>query len=113
MSQITVHILDTATGKPATQVAVALYSQNGEQWDLIAEANTNSDGRVADLLKPDRVLPAANYRMHFATADYFSANNTIGFYPWVDIVFSVSAAGDHYHIPLLLSPYGYSTYRGS
>lgn len=113
MSQITVHILDTATGKPAAEVAIELHKQNAEQWELIAQASTNDDGRVADLLKPDSVLPAGNYRMHFATADYFSSNNISGFYPWVDVVFAVSAAGEHYHIPLLLSPYGYSTYRGS
>jgi 5-hydroxyisourate hydrolase len=61
----------------------------------------------------DETLPAGTYRMHFDTAQYFLAQGSSGFYPWVDVVFTIGAGGEHYHIPLLLSPFGYSTYRGS
>ena len=113
MSQITTHILDTATGNPATGVSLQLSRQCGDGWESIAEGITNDDGRVPGLLNDDTVLEAGNYRICFDTAGYFERCSTAGFYPWVDIVFTIEGDGQHYHIPLLLSPYGYSTYRGS
>ena len=112
MSQITVHILNTTTGLPATGVPVSLFDQSQGDTPL-AESVTNSDGRVPDLLKADTVLPAGTYRMHFAITDYMEDQKLPCFYPWVDVVFQIEGDGSHYHIPLLLSPYGYSTYRGS
>lgn len=114
MSQITTHILDTSLGKPAEGVAIQLHQQqdNGE-WTLLGEGHTNSDGRIADLLGNDVILPAGTYRMHFATAAYFEQQNLQVFYPWADVVFTITGDGQHYHIPLLLNPFGYSTYRGS
>lgn len=113
MSQITTHILDTALGKPAASVPLALYQQHGTDWTELAAGTTNGDGRVAGLLDTNRVLPAGTYRMHFDTAAYFTALDSSVFYPYVDVVFNLDSSGEHYHIPLLLSPFGYSTYRGS
>lgn len=113
MSQITTHILDTARGCPAAGVSLALYRLDDEVWSLLAAGETNSDGRVPGLLDDDQVLEAGTYRMHFATAPYFEGLDLGVFYPWVDVVFKLPKGGDHYHIPLLLSPFGYSTYRGS
>jgi 5-hydroxyisourate hydrolase len=122
MSQITSHVLDTSRGKPAEGITISLFESNGSsksenktegQWSLLSIGKTNSDGRVPALLEKERILPAGNYRIHFAISDYFSALNEQAFYPYVDIVFTISEDGDHYHIPLLLTAFGYSTYRGS
>jgi len=117
MSQITTHILDTTRGKPAQAVPITLFAQQGDSWQQLATGVTNADGRIASLLADDVVLANGVYRMHFETSVYFKANDETGFYPYVDIVFEIndSAAtqGAHYHIPLLLTAYGYSTYRGS
>jgi len=113
MSQITTHILDTTRGKPAANVPITLFVQINGQWQEMSTGMTNSDGRIGDLLKADFVLDAGIYRMNFDTQSYFEANNEQGFYPFVDIVFNIDDSGSHYHIPLLLTAYGYSTYRGS
>jgi 5-hydroxyisourate hydrolase len=114
MSQITSHVLDTSRGKPAEGITITLFESNVErEWSILAEGKTNSDGRVPALLAQDRVLPAGSYRVNFAISDYFNALNEQAFYPYVDIVFNISGNGDHYHIPLLLTAFGYSTYRGS
>lgn len=113
MSQITTHILDTARGRPASGVAVSLSLQVADAWQLLATGATDSNGRVTDLLPESKPLPAGIYKMHFETGGYFSASAQPVFYPWAEVVFSIEGDGAHYHIPLLLSPYGYSTYRGS
>jgi 5-hydroxyisourate hydrolase len=122
MSQITSHILDTSRGKPAAGITISLFELKGSndgdsniqaQWSLLAQGQTNSDGRVPALLEKERILPAGSYRVHFAVSDYFNALNERAFYPYVDIVFDISGDGEHYHIPLLLTAFGYSTYRGS
>lgn len=113
MSQITTHILDTTRGKPAANVPITLFIQSGEDWQEMSTGLTNDDGRIGDLLSTSTVLAAGVYRMHFDTKSYFKANNEQGFYPFVDIVFEIDDSGSHYHIPLLLTAYGYSTYRGS
>ena len=113
MSQITTHILDTTRGLPAQAVPISLYAQQESGWDKLADGKTNDDGRIPDLLSPEHKLPAGVYRMHFDTKAYFDANGEQGFYPYVDIVFEIDSSGSHYHIPLLLTAFGYSTYRGS
>ncbi|WOH36048.1 hydroxyisourate hydrolase [Thalassotalea fonticola] len=113
MSQITTHILDTTRGLPAQNVPITLFAQQGNDWQEINGGVTNDDGRLPGLLAEGETLPAGIYRMHFATSAYFKANNEEGFYPYVDIVFEIDASGTHYHIPLLLTAFGYSTYRGS
>jgi 5-hydroxyisourate hydrolase len=89
---------------------VALDAVDGDGFRRLGEGITNADGRVASLV--DRLPPGA-YRITFATGDYFAAHSIAGFYPRVDITFLVRADDEHYHVPLLLSPFGYSTYRGS
>ena len=112
-SQITTHVLDTSVGKVGQDISIRLKKQlpNGV-FQTITQGITNNDGRIGDLLPPLRVLPAGVYMMSFDTAAYFKRQNLQGFYPSVDIQFYVSD-DTHYHIPLLINPYGYSTYRGS
>ncbi len=113
MSSITTHILDTALGKPAEGVRVTLARLNAEGLaERLGEATTNSDGRVGALM-PEGMLTADNYRLTFETAPYFAATGRESFYPSIEIAFRVGDASQHYHVPLLLSPFGYSTYRGS
>jgi len=110
-SPITTHILDTSLGRPAADVPVRL-DRLDEVWVTLAEGRTDSDGRVTDLLEPGE-LSLGTYRMFFDTGAYWSSRGESGFYPFVEIVFAVKAGDEHYHVPLLLNPYGYSTYRGS
>jgi 5-hydroxyisourate hydrolase len=113
MSQITTHILDIAEGSPAQDVPISLHLQEGDGWREVGAGLTNGDGRIADLCPSGEVLPAGTYRMRFDTAAYFTARGGPVFYPWADVVFNIGGDGQHYHIPLLLAAYGYSTYRGS
>jgi 5-hydroxyisourate hydrolase len=106
VSQLTTHVLDTARGRPAAGVLVALR-RGGE---VVAEALTDADGRASNL-GPERLEPG-DYTLRFDTAAYFGTGGVAGFYPEVVVSFTVSGA-DHYHVPLLLSPFGYTTYRGS
>ena len=112
MSRITTHILDTSIGKPAQGVSVLLEQKNYEAWKKIAEGTTNTDGRINDLLSEDKIPGAGIYRLVFETASYFKKQNVKTFYPLVTIEFEITGSS-HYHVPLLLSPYGYSTYKGS
>ena len=113
MSPITSHVLDTSLGKPAQNLGVRLEVQESEwSWRMLAECVTNQEGRVTDLL-PEGALARGRYRMVFETAAYHHAAGQPVFYPEVSIVFDIEAPAEHYHIPLLLSPFGYSTYRGS
>ncbi|HEX8425260.1 hydroxyisourate hydrolase [Hymenobacter sp.] len=112
MSQITTHILDTTRGKPAQGVTIALYSQQADTWQELARGTTNQDGRLAGLLPQEQLLAPGTYKLKFFTQDYFDQLAATTFYPFVEIVFAISTA-EHYHVPLLLNPFGYSTYRGS
>lgn len=113
-SPITTHVLDTSVGRPAAGVPVTLSREApNDGWELLAERTTDADGRIADLLAPGSLKPGT-YRIRFATAVYFASVGVEEFfYPWAEIVFCVHAADQHYHVPLLLNPFGYSTYRGS
>jgi 5-hydroxyisourate hydrolase len=110
MSAITTHVLDTALGRPAEGVPVRLESVSGAVTTL-ATAVTNADGRVADL-GPERIR-AGVYRLVFDTAAYFEATGQRGFFPEVTLTFTVVDPEQHHHVPVLLSPFAYSTYRGS
>ena len=113
MSQVTTHVLDTSIGKPADGIAVLLEKPGPKgRWLAFSKGVTNKDGRVTDFLKKDKILKAGNYRLTFDTASYFNKQGVKCFYPLVQIVFEIKDES-HYHVPLLLSPYGYSTYRGS
>ncbi len=107
MSGVSTHILDTAAGHPASGVAVELSRDSV----VVATGVTDADGRVADLWQG--ALEAGTYRLRFAVGDYFGAMGRETFYPSVDIDFAVVDVEQHFHVPLLLSPFGYSTYRGS
>lgn len=111
MSGITTHVLDTAVGRPATGVPVTLEKQEGATWRELSRKATDGDGRVRDLLTTP--LDAAVYRLTFQTGAYFLAQGKEGFFPEASIVFQIRDTNSHYHVPLLLSPFGYSTYRGS
>ena len=113
MSPITTHVLDTALGCPARGLEIRLerISTDGTAT-LLEQGTTGADGRVADLMAPGD-LKAATYRMTFETGAYFAATDRTGFYPSVAVLFTITKPDEHHHVPLLLSPYGYSTYRGS
>ncbi|MFD4421670.1 hydroxyisourate hydrolase [Agromyces sp. NPDC058484] len=108
MSQITTHVLDAATGRPATDVSVVLLDGAGA---TVATGVTDAAGRITDL-GPDG-LAAGDYRLSFATGDYFAGTGRDTFYPVVSIDFTVADSEQHYHVPLLISPFSYSTYRGN
>jgi 5-hydroxyisourate hydrolase len=107
MSGISTHVLDTSSGRPAAGVPVTLERQQGADWQLAGSGETDADGRLRTLLTT--APQAGTYRITFNTGRYFPD----GFFPSVTITFNVEQGQEHYHVPLLLSPYGYSTYRGS
>lgn len=111
-SPLTTHVLDTSTGRPARGVAVCLWRREADGLRELARAVTNDDGRVPELLA-EGALVAGVYRLGFATSAYFAADGRPCFYPEVNIDFEVTATTEHHHVPLLLSPFGYATYRGS
>jgi 5-hydroxyisourate hydrolase len=111
MSTLSTHVLDAASGRPAAGVRVALDRRDGDDWERLGEAVTDDDGRARDLA-PDG-LEAGVHRLVFATGEWFAATGQTGFYPEVPVVFEVAAGDGHYHVPLLLSPFAFSTYRGS
>ena len=108
MSFVTAHVLDASAGRPAAGVGVTLSDASGT---LLAEAVTDDDGRVTDL-GPD-ALEEGTYEVRFASGDHFARQGVACFHPYVPVVFSVVAGQAHYHVPLLLSPFAYTTYRGS
>jgi 5-hydroxyisourate hydrolase len=110
---ISTHILDTALGRPAAGVPVTLARMTNGVWSLINDAITDADGRCKQLLPLTQTLQPGMYRVHFETAAYYKRNQVEGLYPYVEIVFTVSEGEQHYHIPLLLTANGYTTYRGS
>jgi len=110
MSQITSHILDTTKGKPAQGITAILYHGGNDAWTEISRGITNPDGRITALAGDP--LQYGIYKIRFETKDYFDKALIPTFYPYVEIIFEINS-GEHYHIPLLLNPFGYSTYRGS
>ena len=111
MSTLSTHVLDAASGQPAAGVRVALDRRDGDGWRALGEGVTDNDGRVGDLAPGG--LGAGVHRLVFATGEYFAATGQTGFYPEVQVIFEVTDTGRHYHVPLLLSPFAFSTYRGS
>lgn len=109
-SHITTHVLDTGTGRPAQGITAQLSAQSAAGWDPVAAGTTDADGRIRSL-GPEQVDPGT-YRITFATGEYFGSTGTGTFFPEVTLTFSVTST-EHYHVPLLLSPFAYSTYRGS
>jgi 5-hydroxyisourate hydrolase len=109
---LSTHILDTALGRPAANVALTLSQLDAETWRTIGTGHTDADGRCKTLLG-DHPFTAATYKLRFHTAPYFDALNLPSLYPYIEIVFTVADAAQHHHIPLLLAANGYTTYRGS
>lgn len=109
MSTISSHVLDTSTGKPGKGIEAILFVSQDNGWKEISKNKTNDDGRISDFgIDAGKGI----YKMRFESGKYFSEKNLVRFYPYTEIVFEVED-GQHYHIPLLLSPFGYTTYRGS
>lgn len=111
MSTITTHVLDTAWGKPAVGVAIALEQERDQGWILLAEGRTDADGRIKDLTPAG--LGAGRYRLIAQLGDYFAASQREALYVTAQIDFRLPEAGSHYHLPFLISPWSWSTYRGS
>jgi len=114
MTRISTHVLDTARGVPARDVSVHLERhESSGGWQQVAAARTDNDGRCGQLLPEGETLAPGIYRLAFDTASYFKAQGVHGLYPIVQITFAVRDGETHFHIPLLLSPNSYTTYRGS
>jgi 5-hydroxyisourate hydrolase len=112
-SKITTHVLDTSRGRPAAGIAVTLEAHDPKAgWAVVGRGTTDGDGRLKTLLPDGQALTPGFYRLTFAVGAYFRIDGAPHFYPEIPIVFEVKA-DEHHHVPLLLSPYGYSTYRGS
>jgi 5-hydroxyisourate hydrolase len=109
---ITTHVLDTARGRPAAGIKVTLEIAGDVGWREIGGGATDDDGRLRTLTQPGPVAEG-RYRIRFDTGAYHAGLGVDGFFPVVEIQFEISDGGAHYHVPLLLSPFGYSTYRGS
>ena len=113
MSGISTHVLDTSRGRPATGVPVLLeYWQAGEGWKILGRSTTDEDGRCRDLMR-EHTVAAGLHRLTFDAGAYYARLEAETFFPEIAVVFEVRDAGNDYHVPLLLSPYGYSTYRGT
>jgi 5-hydroxyisourate hydrolase len=114
MNRISTHVLDTAKGKPAAGVPVRLERQDSSgKWSSLGSGQTDQDGRCGQLLPDGTTLVEGVYRLLFDTASYFGACGVDGLYPLVEITFRIRSGESNFHIPLLLSPNGYTTYRGS
>lgn len=111
-SPITTHVLDTALGQPAAGVDIVLERATDDGYAAVGQGATNADGRLPDLLANEDFSPGV-YLIHFDTGGYFAKTGRESFYPEVAVLFEIKDADAHYHVPLLISPFGYSTYRGS
>ena len=109
---ITTHVLDLAAGKPGHGIAVELERTEHNIWHLIGAGVTDADGRVRTLT-PSGPVPEGTYRIRFLVGAYFAARQQETFFPLVEIQFTIADGTSHYHVPLLLSPFAFSTYRGS
>lgn len=110
---LSVHVLNLQDGLPSAGVNVTLEKQSGKSWNMLNHATTNEQGRVTGLYPEGQALEKGTYRVTFKTGKWFAAHNTSSFFPEVPVIFEVDGTVPHYHIPLLLSPYGFSTYRGN
>lgn len=113
MGGISTHVLDNSRGRPGSGVAVTLELKTATGWQIRGGGATNDDGRIVSLLSEEEELAKGTYRVTFDTGSYYRLKGQEGFYPQVIVVFEVAGADEHYHIPLLLNAFGYTTYRGS
>ncbi|EJF89129.1 hydroxyisourate hydrolase [Bartonella tamiae] len=110
---LSVHVLNLQSGLPSQNVVVTLEKQEGDSWKKLNEATTNEQGRIGALFPKNEPLTKGMYRVVFKTGDWFKAQKEKTFFPEIPVIFQVDGTLNHYHIPLLLSPFGYSTYRGN
>lgn len=108
MGTLSTHVLDTSRGKPAEGVRITLETLAGEP---LGEGETNADGRVGEI--GPQQMEAGDYRLHFAAREYYDRLGMESFYPEITVAFTIADASQHYHVPILLNPFGFSTYRGS
>jgi hydroxyisourate hydrolase len=114
MSRVSTHVLDVSLGKPAKDVSVRLERrEHSGDWHVLFSSRTGTDGKCAQLLPASEILVAGVYRLNFDVASYFQAQEIATLYPLIEVAFQVLEGESEFHIPLLLSPYGYTTYRGS
>ena len=112
MSGISTHVLDTSIGRAAAGIPVVLERADGQHWNTVASCITDADGRCPNLVPVENVH-TGRFRLTFATSQYFADRHQATLYPEVTIIFDVAADRSNYHIPLLLNPFGYTTYRGT
>lgn len=110
---LSVHVLDQVSGQPAPGIAVVLEQQQGQSWKTLNQGTTDAQGRIKGLFPEKQTLSPGIYRVTFKTGAFFRAQGTATFFPEIPVLFEVSNPAQHYHIPLLLSPFGYATYRGN
>jgi len=111
--QLSSHILDITSGKPATGVKITLSKKDKkDNWVIVDEKNTDINGRIKDFLRQDGKDNSGVYKLTFHTSPYFKSVGQKSFYPFIEVVFEL-ADNEHYHVPITLSPFGYSTYRGN
>lgn len=110
---LSVHVLNLQDGLPSSDVSVTLEKQEGQHWNTLNKGTTNEQGRITGLYPEGKTLEKGTYRVTFKTGDWFQKHQTASFFPEVPVIFNVDGTLPHYHIPLLISPYGFSTYRGS
>lgn len=110
---LSVHVLNLQDGLPSAGVNVKLEKQEGKNWAVLNSGTTNEQGRIPALYPNDKTLEKGVYRVTFQTGEWFAKHNQSSFFPEIPVIFTVDAAVPHYHIPLLLSPFGFSTYRGN
>jgi 5-hydroxyisourate hydrolase len=114
LKRVSTHVLDTTQGRPAAGVAVLLEQRHASgKWMRVSSSQTDQDGRCSQLLPDGKELSEGEYRLTFDTGQYFKTQGTPGLYPLVEITFQVRGGESHFHLPLLLSPNGFTTYRGS
>ncbi len=110
---LSVHVLNLQTGVPTAGITVELDQKQHESWTRLASGVTDGNGRISALYPADKPVEAGSYRVVFKTGDYYARRGEKTFFPQIPVEFTMEKSGEHYHIPLLLSPFGYSTYRGN
>ena len=110
---LSVHVLDLQTGQSTAGIQVTLEQQAGGQWRELASGVTNAQGRIAALYPEGKAMEAAQYRIVFKTGEHYARQGQPTFFPRIPVEFTADGKAQHYHVPLLLSPFGYSTYRGN
>jgi 5-hydroxyisourate hydrolase len=113
LSPITTHVLDTSRGRPASGIEIVLQVRSGHDWKELGKGLTDANGRCNTLMAENEIIESGTYRLLFGIGAYYHALHTETFYAEIPIVFELLHPEAHYHVPLLISPFGYSTYRGS